>query len=76
MKPSEYLVCMRMTKATSLHDPNKLYRVGPAASLKEARELIAKNKRECGDTLGGLLPATSTKGHIYHIFRAQWEEVK
>lgn len=51
------------------------HRLGPADTLKAARDKITKDLRDARDTMGGLIEATSTKGRSYRIFKAVWEEV-
>jgi hypothetical protein len=50
-------------------------RVGPATSVDDARRLIAKNKRDLGETYGSMIEAPDQSGNTYQIFKANWEDV-
>lgn len=51
-------------------------KVGWCNDPSEIKALIAEDIKAMGDTLGGLLPAVSTKGRKYRAFKAEWTELK
>jgi len=51
-------------------------RVGWCNEPSEIQALINNDIKEMGDTLGGLIPAVSTKGRKYRAFQAEWTELK
>ena len=63
------------TKANGLKKPFTA-RVGWCNEHSEIQALISNDTKEMGDTLGGLIPAVSTKGRKYRAFQAEWTELK
>jgi hypothetical protein len=51
-------------------------RVGPAASLEDARKLIEEDRRRMGETFGGLISGITCDGRTYHILKADWKHVE
>jgi len=51
-------------------------RVASCDTVDQARALIADDRRAMGDTFGGLIDAPGSAGREYHIFRAEWTEIK
>lgn len=51
------------------------HRVGPAASIEDAREKIANDRKAMRNTFGGLIDAPGDSGRVYQVFKAEWTEV-
>jgi len=50
-------------------------RLGAAKSIEGANKLIVDDRKAMGETYGGLIEPTRTKGRTYHIFKsAGWEK--
>lgn len=74
-RPILVTVSIVPNKKNGLMKPIDGARVGGCNTLEEARALIAKDRREMNDTLGGLIDAPGTAGRTYQVFRAEWTEV-
>jgi hypothetical protein len=73
-KPYMVYVTITPTRANGL-TKTITSRVGPANSIDDANRLIADDKKEMGETYGGMIEAPGVKGRTYQIFRANWEDV-
>lgn len=63
------------------HDPENAgkyiaSRLGGFHTLKEAKAGIESAKKSYGDTFGGLIDPTSTKGMIFKIYEATYTEIE
>jgi len=50
-------------------------RVGTCQHESEIPALIAKDRRDMGQTFGGLIEPASMEGRTYRAFRAEWSEI-
>lgn len=74
-RPILVTVSIAPSKRNGLTKPIVGARVGGCNTLEEAREMIAKDRREMSGTLGGLIDAPGTAGRTYRVFQAKWTEV-
>lgn len=51
-------------------------RIGACDTVDEAKAMIANDRREMNDTLGGLIDAPGSSRRTYQVFRAEWNEVR
>ena len=51
-------------------------RIGAAHDLNKVQEIIKQDRKAMGETYGGLIEATSTKGRVYRVFKATYTEIK
>lgn len=73
-KPYMVYVTITPTKSNMLRE-TMFSRVGPAASIDDAKRLIASDKEAMTETYGNMIEAPGVKGRTYQIFKANWEAV-
>lgn len=73
-KPYAVYVTITPTKANGIKE-TMFARVGMAKDVADAKSIIARDKKEMGETYGGMIEAPGVKGRSYQIFKANWQEV-
>jgi hypothetical protein len=73
-KPYVVYVTITPTKANGLRE-TMTSRVGPAASIDDAKRIIASDKKAMTETYGNMIEPPGIKGRTYQIFEANWNDV-
>lgn len=74
--PAIYVFCTaKPTKKNGMTE-TMTWRVGTCHRESEIPAMIAKERRDMGQTFGGLIEPASMEGRTYRAFRAKWTEIE